>query len=371
MILYFLKIYNITIILLPFIFIFFITIYHFWRYYKMSKVIFHTECYPKSTNFFLINLLYIYPTQVAFKSFYYKFHNEIPNITTIFILFLRSIFIYIIGIPYLILKIIYYLIIFKKLSIVWKKISPELDISLHFRNGVIYRNMGGKPYNITLSNYKPTNVILPNDVECGMIKSITPSGKTQVHFAGRDRYSNTGYQLTNHPNKIFKDSIVELNDSSIVVQEYKYPLEYAYTEITNKQISIISQENKRLLIFSLDHRINSQIEIRNEIYNGMYQQYVYKRNINENYEALKTKYNITRENIVQEHTNYEININVLKRIDYDNNFLDYNHGEYMDKNLLGELQHKRDFYYNAHEQIDDPHIKKSIEAILLKFGLIL
>lgn len=214
-------------------------------------------------------------------------------------------------------------------------------------------------------SYKSTDVFFPSNTSYGMVESISPNNKLTVHLAGRDNESNIGFQVTTHPNKFFNDFIVPLNKNYAIVQTFDEPLIKCYERIDNIALNNIVKENSRILLLSINHRINSTIELYNKICNGRYIQ-VINNNIVNNYDHFKNKHNINEENIIQENINCNINIDLLNKISHDENFLNSLYKTSIDESLKNELKNEYEFYYKAYEKIDDIYVKKPMKIIMIK-----
>lgn len=313
-------------------------------------------------------MLYVYPNRAAFKTFYYRFNNEIPSFLTVVLLFGKSLIFYFIGAPYVLCNIIYLFMIHRNLKKVWNILSPNLKINLHFRKGVIHRNMKGKVV-VEYSLFKKSDGILPINIESGMILSITPNGNHKSHLAGLDSDTGIGFQCSRYPHKFFSESTIDFRKSSIVVQSFDSPLELE-CDTTNVELINYKYSMNRFAFLSNARAISLNEIIKNKVNCGVYKQYKIYERIS-NHSKVKELYNINTENIVQEKINCQISIDLSTMIYDDSNIINGLFLTNIDKSMNDWLKEKNEYYHTVYESIDDNLLRDPIKNIIYKINHII
>lgn len=227
-----LKYYKLYILLIPYLvfwfnYLFFFLVLIFYLWDDKPKTI----GFPKETEWVLINFIFILPKRNAFNSIY--FMSKLSRKSCI-IFFKTVSIVFIVGIPFIFLKILWMFLKKKDFWLTWNNISPYMDLKILVRNGKIIRNMkkamieGKKAYNEVLSK--------SGEIDKGLLKI-----KNGVHAVAHN--THVGVTLTTKKQNTSTFLVTRLNQTLVYAQFFNYNKITPLNEIKNLELKNLLSNN--------------------------------------------------------------------------------------------------------------------------------
>lgn len=175
--------------------------------------------FPDDYNSFFINCFIILPFRISFLSVYKWDIQHILSYNNIIIIIYTVLIVFIIGLPFIYIKIIYYYIKYWDLSIVWNNLSVYDNLKIIVVDGTIIRNMR-KSSKISLQYTEESKQKIENlfKVSKGLVKSGQGMHAAVIH-------EGQGILYTSKEQEFDKNSkISEYGESKSYAQKFDHDI---------------------------------------------------------------------------------------------------------------------------------------------------